>query len=854
MIIQSIASSLPLVPHAVPPASKVQWLLFPTSASAIGGRPLKERAFTHHRYQEMVRRLSDKERTTLHAKMDTLVGQQDKIGQLCSAVVRGDWNDPIFKSVDYPYYALEAFQQGWIDDSQFSTIQLFWSIGQYHNGYDQVQVYSLFLDNESPNPEALVLIRQSFRPKDTIDSLTDTQLRAFLDEMKKLPLSEQYFFVVPDLQKVSKRETISQRIHSSPFNVFNRLEGDLRMIPSFGMMQEILKTKYGKEAVRINPVLGLSTLDDFRDASKRDMALCFPGVLLPEEADHFLAPFYDFTYHDFFHSMICSSMPFKYRQMMITVAGIAHNIWNEKAKYPDFEGVADTINSVYATALDMEVLIFPVEHPKIAALPPEVRFWCEVKALAKKAFLNFDYEKYNAAVLVYFYERVAQKLIIEGEGADCRLDLDSLEKASGVPFNFDFRTTGTINEIYPLQIMLNYIWQRKRGVVIQTSSEPGLANKIKFEKFEHCTGRELATLEGNSLQRVLTPEQMHSLSPGLKAELEEAHVHVFRLNRAGIPSDAFIALPPSTREEILKKSSEVVELLLAGVSWEELNALSPEKFTEVLIESDLILALLTAGMSWRQIVDCVYFAELLKNKNATKAFLTLGASLEEIYTLYQSGKISFWKELKQLAEAGISYKILIALEDSVLKALMDDWLLIIEIVKTGMELEKLLKINQSKLKIIFKDGCSIRLLLKARMPFSHLLSVEDARYQLLVNKSFEILDFVEKLGVSITTLMELDTPDLVNLCSTHVGCRWLIEKKFPLKWIIDTLRAEKDMPADERPSNYFFFLSTLVDKGTSPEAFTSRLLDQLAWVKEVDETNSKGIDCLIARINQITLD
>jgi hypothetical protein len=284
-------------------------------------------------YHEVVRRASEKEKAALEAKLASLPDKQKWIQKLLSALKEGHWQSPIFQTKDYTCYALEALKQGKLTQEAFATVQIFWEVQQAHPKKD-IEASPLFKKDGSVNEDARSWIKETFRARGAYQKkskdaffLSEPQIDQLFEEMRSLPKAEQTIWKVPDNLKIKGLElTISQRIYAIGINIFGRPRfGKTRLVPTLGLMQSYLNVKYGSNAVKINPVLGLSSDDDLRKngvEDKRDMGLHHRAVLLGNIADSFAAPWYDFLYHDFYHAIVISSIPKELRRVYIKIFDI----------------------------------------------------------------------------------------------------------------------------------------------------------------------------------------------------------------------------------------------------------------------------------------------------------------------------------------------------------------------------------------------------------------------------------------------------------------------------------------------------------------------------------------------------
>jgi hypothetical protein len=303
-------------------------------------------------YDEVTRRVFN--RQSLEIRVSCC--DPNKVSTLEIALQKGDWNDAIFTDQDYPYYALKLLKDGKISQMQFGTVQIFWNAQQSFG--TELKIIPLFNPDRSVNVVAQNKVRSTLSRSLSMSPLVSGTLQGDLFDRDKLdnyftamraqPLSEQFFFYIdqddqPDWdinkvkfggQKYFDSHTISQEIiYATGINALGRAQGG-RMIPTLGMMQQFLNTFSNGDAVTLNPVIGLSTVKDIRSNGEndtRDMAVAFPGIQIPERADGFKAPGFDFTYHDFYHAIIASCMPKAHRHDMIKIAdavdGLRKNCW-----------------------------------------------------------------------------------------------------------------------------------------------------------------------------------------------------------------------------------------------------------------------------------------------------------------------------------------------------------------------------------------------------------------------------------------------------------------------------------------------------------------------------------------------
>lgn len=296
-------------------------------------------------YHEVVRRASDVQIEKIEKILKALPEKDKHIESLLKAMDSLWEQSTIFANPDHPFYALLAFKRGQITQMQLGTLLQFWCVGKHYTKWRSPVSFDVFEDPKVIQ-EILAKHPDSYIRRDVTEmnlndlnlfswmklgdfSVDFQQFKKFTEIMESLPKSEQQFLIVPYEPSISK--TIFDQLINigvNLFSVFTNEKDDkikrFRMIPSIGMMQALLIAMHGeKQAVNINPVFGISSVDDIRANGLnhiRDLALQFPLVPLPLTADGFAAYGPDFTYHDFYHAFIASCMPRGHRELMIKLS------------------------------------------------------------------------------------------------------------------------------------------------------------------------------------------------------------------------------------------------------------------------------------------------------------------------------------------------------------------------------------------------------------------------------------------------------------------------------------------------------------------------------------------------------
>lgn len=288
-------------------------------------------------FAEMTRRIPPNQWADVQKTLEDLSVEED----FMAAVNKGDIQAMI-ACKDYALQALKALEQGLITKEVFSTIQMSRTTMECI-GKDNVKVITLFIGPDKElNPEAERLIEETLVarkthnynpkqlfPKESLRLLTKEELWHFLKEIKTKPTIEQQFLVYSgndqsSFQTAQKDITITSAItFNSGLNALFRCNNGIRMVPSFSMMQTFLKERYGENAIKINPVIAISSVSDIMNngmTDSRDMALSIPGAPLLDNADGYKAIGPDFFLHDFYHAITVSSAPSQHRALFIHLA------------------------------------------------------------------------------------------------------------------------------------------------------------------------------------------------------------------------------------------------------------------------------------------------------------------------------------------------------------------------------------------------------------------------------------------------------------------------------------------------------------------------------------------------------
>jgi hypothetical protein len=299
----------------------------------------------------------------LEGKLDAMKISDAVLLAMVKAIETFDFSqEEILHDVDLPYYAMEALRRGFLNSVQASTVLNFWAALKYHGKPSDVQMIELSDDNI----QAHQLIRDTFNKLPSSGDpdfmkrppfLEGNKFDVFMKKVRALPKSEQRFLLVPDKQNTM---TISLAIKNVGVNVFNRASDKKRIIPSTGIMQAFLDAEYGEEAVQLRPVIYQSTEMHIRDCSlsdTRDIEFPFPDRKgenrCPKTADDYPAPWYDFPYHDFYHSIQASAVGREFRR-----AGIIASDAIKQLADKSNEISKESLQEIGKKILDMEYGLF----------------------------------------------------------------------------------------------------------------------------------------------------------------------------------------------------------------------------------------------------------------------------------------------------------------------------------------------------------------------------------------------------------------------------------------------------------------------------------------------------------------
>lgn len=351
----------------------------------------------------------------------------------------GHWNEVINSYRKTPDHlatdGLKAFQRGDITMHQFATLITCWSL-MIDFPDSHIHTQSLFDGEGSIDKQANKMIQDTlvYRGEEFIHSsdtekrmfLQGDQLELFFQKMKIQPESEKVFFFVTMnpynwskpvhevyLEMFSKKRTVMEHIAAYlGINVFHQVTLDsttYRMVPSFSMMQGFVDVQGSSDAVKLTPVIGLSSVEDMMMNIKmqtRDVALPFPGVKLPQEADKIRAPYaVEFIGHDFFHCIIASEIP---RKLRLAIQDIVDGMREVQVTLSGDQEVSQFFQEWCERVIDMDFPLFSKDPRDVAVF--------EIPNITdmQKLFLTIDGTKIFASTriqLEFFYLQNDKKTV-----------------------------------------------------------------------------------------------------------------------------------------------------------------------------------------------------------------------------------------------------------------------------------------------------------------------------------------------------------------------------------------------------------------------------------------------------------
>ena len=282
-------------------------------AKCISDQPLQLEGCDHHArcFNEVVRRIDTNQQSEIMDILCTVTDDHiETVVRCCddpALMTRNNYE--LLKSSDFPYHLLRAFRDEKITLGEFATMLSLQSIYQENvqlNAKFELQLKRLFDQDGQPIKASWELITETLLK-------SNEMARVFwFDDVRIIKTMQEKLATVRPVEAVFWHYPIAESSERTIADAIRFLGGwalsrfaDQEMVPSISTRQALLDAAYKEEAHRINPVIGISSVEDIRKGGSgryRDFALPFPGIPLPKEADGIPVQFIiDFQFHDFYH-------------------------------------------------------------------------------------------------------------------------------------------------------------------------------------------------------------------------------------------------------------------------------------------------------------------------------------------------------------------------------------------------------------------------------------------------------------------------------------------------------------------------------------------------------------------------
>ncbi|MDP3267529.1 MAG: hypothetical protein Q8M40_00635 [Legionella sp.] len=236
--------------------------------------------------------------------------------------------DSFMRDEMFPYTVLQALKDGEISSLRFGTLMKLWGrMREVLPVIYQAEFIPLFLNDGSKNPRAIDYLRQCLSSSISLPNMTNKSSVKLREEIFKQAqnlsrFDQGFYFTKNRTDKIRyidnpnplnraeyfSNHTITQEAKKSTGLHFLDFpaQSSHEIVAGFELEQLCLSV-YFPNPVRINPVIGISSVDDIRQCSLeryRDVQIAFPENELPQKADCFPAPSsLDYVFHDEYHCM-----------------------------------------------------------------------------------------------------------------------------------------------------------------------------------------------------------------------------------------------------------------------------------------------------------------------------------------------------------------------------------------------------------------------------------------------------------------------------------------------------------------------------------------------------------------------
>ena len=361
-------------------------------------QPLQLEGLDHHAqcFNEVVRRIgTDEQRKIMNILFAVTDDHIETIERCCndpSLMIRNNYE--LLKSSDFPYQLLRAFRDGKITVNEFATMSSLHGIYQENvqlNAGFELQFKRLFDQDGRPIKASWEAIAETLRKSNEKGVIfwfdVDYIIETMQEKLATVRPVEAVFWHYPIAE--SSVLTVAGAIRSSGVWALSRF-ADQEMVPGISTRQALLDAAFEKEAHRINPVIGASSVADIRNGGSgryRDFSLPFPDIPLPKKADGIPAPFtIDFLIHDYYHLLRVSLLA---NEDVDLYLAIGDELKRQRDRYHDAIGELKLI-------CKKKLAAYPEFKKRIGKLPVEQQ---------QKAMARLERDFYKVSRLITYLKK-----------------------------------------------------------------------------------------------------------------------------------------------------------------------------------------------------------------------------------------------------------------------------------------------------------------------------------------------------------------------------------------------------------------------------------------------------------------
>lgn len=272
----------------------------------IGGTSVASSPALSYKRVDFFRRISKIEWRVLHQKMENLTSLTSL--ELI-ALKLGLWATEVFKRQDFSLYAMRAFLEGNLDQSQLVKLLLY-DAAQSELGVEKVQSYVLY-NGENLNEVAALIFKEAMGI-----TFSEREKNEFLKEAKNLPRNETEFFLVSikrNSSADSKRQTFLERsLDYRDRPLFLQVSQDrfTHLVAHPQLMRVMIKSKCGDLTIEPIPVLGHSAKEIISHPGMRRVSIPSKHLTFPAMIHGTIYTGLGNYYHDMvYHCLVDSSIP-----------------------------------------------------------------------------------------------------------------------------------------------------------------------------------------------------------------------------------------------------------------------------------------------------------------------------------------------------------------------------------------------------------------------------------------------------------------------------------------------------------------------------------------------------------------